>query len=87
MKLEVGGRQPVAGFGSPVADQLADVAASMDADPSGAAAVLGELATLVGMISLELAGHFVGTADPADELFAAVVARQMHSLGLDVPPQ
>jgi AcrR family transcriptional regulator len=51
--------------------------------PSGAAAVLAELAALVGFITLELAGHFVGTADPADELFEHLIARQLNTLGVD----
>ena len=49
---------------------------------SGAAAVLAELAALVGFVSLELAGHFVGTADPADHLYAALLDRQVGTLGL-----
>ena len=50
--------------------------------PSGVAATLAELAALVGFVSLELAGHFVGSADPADPLFEAVLRRQVHTLGL-----
>lgn len=53
-----------------------------DATPSGAAAVLAELAALVGFVSLEISGHFVGTADPADFLFAALVRRQEVTLGV-----
>lgn len=49
---------------------------------SGAAAVLAELAALVGCVSLELAGHFVGTADPADRLYVALLERQVGTLGL-----
>lgn len=49
---------------------------------SGAAAVLAELAALVGIVSLELAGHLVGTADPADRIFEALVSRQVETLGL-----
>lgn len=51
-------------------------------DPSGVAAVLAELAALVGFVSLELAGHFVGSADPADDLYAALLARQVATLRL-----
>lgn len=53
-----------------------------DADLSGAAAVLAELAALIGLVSLELAGHFVGSADPTDHLFTALVERQVATLGL-----
>lgn len=47
-----------------------------------AAAILAELAALVGAVSLELSGHFVGSADPADHLYEALVQRQMATLGL-----
>ncbi|MDO5629455.1 MAG: TetR/AcrR family transcriptional regulator [Mobilicoccus sp.] len=46
------------------------------------AAVIAELSALVGFVGLELAGHFVGTADPADLLFEALVERQLQTLGL-----
>ncbi|QGF22957.1 TetR/AcrR family transcriptional regulator [Raineyella fluvialis] len=49
---------------------LADVA---DAVP--------ELAQLVGFIGLELAGHFVGSEPPAEELFDRTLERQMATLG------
>lgn len=58
---------------------LADVGG---ATGSGAAAVLAELAALVGFVSLELAGHFVGTVDPADHLYAALLHRQVDTLAL-----
>ncbi|MFK5634997.1 MULTISPECIES: TetR/AcrR family transcriptional regulator [unclassified Ornithinimicrobium] len=90
--LAVGAREPVPAFDrSPLVRQLAPVAASLTADlsgpprelePSGVAAVIAELAALVGLVSLELAGHLVGSADPADHLFAAVVERQVQTLGL-----
>lgn len=68
--------------GRRLTSQLADAAAGLDTVPSVLAAVLAELATLVGFVSLELSGHLVGTADPADHLFDAVVARQVETLGL-----
>lgn len=49
---------------------------------SVAAAVLAELAALVGVVSLELSGHLVGSADPADHLYDALVQRQVATLGL-----
>lgn len=58
------------------------VDATPGANPAGAAAVLAELAALVGFVGLELAGHFVGTAEPADALFEAVIRRQERTLGL-----
>lgn len=81
--LQVGGRSPVEGFEDEVAGQLQDLADQAGVDPAGAAAVLAELATLVGAISLELSGHLVGTADPADHLYRAIVLRQIGTLGLE----
>lgn len=88
----VGATAPVDHFTQPaLVKQLAPVAAEFsDAEkelghsiePSGLAAVLAELATLTGCVSLELAGHLVGTADPGDHLYAAVVDRQVATLGL-----
>lgn len=43
---------------------------------------LAELAALIGVVGLELSGHLVGSADPADHLFEALVERQVHTLGL-----
>lgn len=80
--LAAGARAPVPSFDSPLLrDQLAPLAGP-DRDPAGAAAVLAELTALVGFCSLELAGHLVGTADPADELYRALVRRQRVTLGL-----
>ncbi|KAB1662381.1 TetR/AcrR family transcriptional regulator [Pseudoclavibacter chungangensis] len=53
-----------------------------DLTPSGIAAVLAELATVAGTIGLELSGHFVGTTGSPDALVEAVIARQVHTLGL-----
>jgi AcrR family transcriptional regulator len=52
------------------------------ANPAGVAAVVTELAALVGFVGLELAGHFVGVADPGDTLYEALLERQVESLGL-----
>jgi hypothetical protein len=45
-------------------------------------APFAELAALVGIVTLELGGHLVGSADPADRLFAALLERQVDTLGL-----
>lgn len=80
--IEVG-TQPVDAFTDPdLVEQLAGLAEPLGADPSGAAAVVAELAALVGFITLELGGHFVGVAEPAEPLFRALVARQAATLGL-----
>ncbi len=83
--LDVGAGNVVGSFAAPqLARQLVPVQEiSPDSTPSGIGAVLSELATLVGLISLELAGHFVGTADPADHLYDATVERQLRTLGIE----
>ncbi len=48
---------------------------------SGVAAVLGELAALVGFITLALSGHFVGTVVFVDDLYDGLLHRQVESLG------
>ncbi|SNC73454.1 transcriptional regulator, TetR family [Kytococcus aerolatus] len=80
--LRAGGATAVPGFSGTLEDQLAPLAQDEGLDPSGAAAVLSELATLIGLLTVELAGHLRGTADPAGPLFAATVARQLQTLGL-----
>ena len=45
-------------------------------------ALLAGLARMIGIIGLELGGHFVGAFEPADDLFAAVVEREAEQLGL-----
>lgn len=86
--LEVGARRRVGAYDDRVlARQMATALELVPgADPSGAAAVLAELAALVGLVGLELSGHFVGTADPADRLYAALLDRQVATLALDPPP-
>lgn len=84
--LAVGARRPVAGFDTAELHGQLSVVGKLvgepDLDPSGGAAVLAELAALVGFVGLELGGHFVGTADPADHLYAALVERQVATLRL-----
>jgi AcrR family transcriptional regulator len=82
--LEVGSRHAVGAFDERrLTAQMGEMTALVaGAQPSGAAAVLAELAALVGMLTLELAGHFVGSADPADHLVEALLDRQVATLGL-----
>ena len=65
-------------------DQLTDFAAQLG--PTIPAHVLdravGAFAQLIGMVNLELAGHFVGGFEPADALFRRTVALQVELLGL-----
>lgn len=82
--LEVGATGEPAPFASRTLTR--QMGALTDAAPgataAGSAAVLAELAACVGTVSLELAGHLVGTADPADHLYAALLQRQVDTLGL-----
>ncbi len=79
--LRAGAMGRVEGYDAP--DLLAQMSAFAEvAEPAIVAAVLAELAALVGMVSLELDGHFVGTADPAGPLFGALIDRQVGTLGL-----
>ena len=62
--------------------QMSTVAEVTDGSGVAAAAVIAELVALVGLVTLELGGHLVGSADPADELFGALLRRQVDTLGL-----
>jgi AcrR family transcriptional regulator len=46
------------------------------------ATLTGAFGQLVGMVNLELAGHFVGGFEPADALFARTVRQMAAGLGL-----
>ncbi|WP_420111965.1 TetR/AcrR family transcriptional regulator [Pseudactinotalea sp.] len=82
--LEVGAKRAVEPFGG--RDLTAQMSVMNDAapgsDPSGSAAVIAELGAFVGLLTLELAGHLVGSADPADHLWNALLTRQLTTLNL-----
>ena len=82
--LEVAGGASVTPFADPrLAGQmhvLTELTEGVTGEGGGA--VLAELAALVGLVTLELGGHLVGSADPADRLFAALLRRQVDTLGL-----
>lgn len=81
--LSTGAQNPVGPFNSTaLSRQVGPIAGALDLNPSGTAAVIAEIAALVGMLTAEIAGHFVGTADPADHLFEAFLRRQTATLGL-----
>lgn len=80
--LEAGAKGEVAPFDDPRLTTQMDPLTGNGVTGSGAAAVLAELGALVGILTLELSGHLVGTADPADALFDALVGRQVLTLGL-----
>ncbi|MDK8769203.1 TetR/AcrR family transcriptional regulator [Corynebacterium freneyi] len=66
---------------SPVEAVLATQLAPIGGDR--AAPVLAALSQMIGALTLELGGHFTGTADPADHLWTHVVHTQIRSLGMD----
>lgn len=82
--LAVAGGAEVAPFAAPrVARQmevLTEVADGVMREGGGA--VLAELAALIGAVTLELGGHLVGSAEPADPFFRALLQRQVDTLGL-----
>ncbi len=82
--LEVAGAARVAPFADRrLARQMHVLTeAADDVTAEGGAAVLAELAALIGLVALELGGHLVGSADPADRLMDALLARQVDTLCL-----
>lgn len=68
----------------PLAEQLNATAAglALDLGPSATLRFVEAFARLVGVLTLELNGHFVGGFEPADDLFAAVVEDEADALGL-----
>lgn len=68
--------------GDAAGEGLRAVAAEFGIPTSTAAAVVAAISELMGFVAHELAGHFVGMADPADQLYDAVVCCQVRRLGL-----
>lgn len=68
----------------PLAEQLRATAEALELDlrPSPMLAVVEAFAHLVGALTLELNGHFVGGFEPADALFEALVDDEAGRLGL-----
>lgn len=54
----------------------------LDLDPLPLLLGVRAFSQLVGLLTLELNGHLVGTFEPADDLFADLVAREALALGL-----
>ena len=79
---------PVRPLHGPVAEQMADLAARVapGLPPALLARGLAAWTQLFGMVSFELFGHFVGSADPADGFFAHTVAETADFLGLPQVP-
>jgi AcrR family transcriptional regulator len=68
----------------PLGRQLDDAAAGLelDVDRPRMLALTAAFAQLIGLLTLELNGHFVGGFEPADALYAALVAQEADTLGL-----
>ncbi|MDP3891285.1 TetR-like C-terminal domain-containing protein, partial [Nocardioides sp.] len=67
-----------------LAGQLDAVVATLelDVDRHTMLALVGMFSRLVGLVTLELNGHFVGGFEPADPLFSELVEREADALGL-----
>lgn len=72
------------GPGGRLGAQLDATAAALDLDVDRATmlTLVGAFGRLVGLLTLELNGHFVGGLEPADDLWAAMVEREADDLGL-----
>lgn len=85
-----GAGEPAAGAPSSTADpafaaQLERMREALGDDFPGhaLAPTIGAIAQLLGLLVLDLGGHFVGTFEPADALYADAVERLAGRLGLD----
>lgn len=68
----------------PLTGQLEATAEALELDvpPELMLALVGRFAEVVGLLTLELNGHFVGGFEPADALFAALADEAADALGL-----
>ncbi len=57
-------------------------ALELDVDRGTMLALVGAFARVVGLLTLELNGQFVGGFDPADDLFATLVEQEADAVGL-----
>lgn len=75
---------PKGAIGRELHGQLVTAASALelDVDDPTMLALAGSFARVIGLVSLELGGHFVGTFDPADRLYEALVDREAELLGL-----
>jgi AcrR family transcriptional regulator len=81
---EAGARPEPAPVGRTLAGQL-DVtrdALGLAVERGAMFALVAAFSRLIGLLTLELNGQFVGGFEPADDLFAALVEREADALGL-----
>lgn len=71
-------------LGRPLTAQLRDIGEVFGSDlsPALVLAQVAAFARIVGLLTLELNGHFVGGFEPADHLYAELVEREADLLGL-----
>jgi AcrR family transcriptional regulator len=64
--------------------QLAVASAGLELaiDEPTMAVVVAAFARVIGLVSLELGGHFIGIFEPADQLYSTLVDREAEFLGL-----
>lgn len=86
LSLPGAGAEPPGGpaIGRELRGQLGAASTGLDVDAGGPTmlALIGGIARVIGLITLELGGHFVGTFEPADQLYAALVDREAELIGL-----
>lgn len=71
-------------IGRELRSQLTVASDALDLDVGEAVmlAVAGSFARVIGLVNLELGGHFVGSFEPADHLYATLIDREAELLGL-----
>ncbi|MGA4508118.1 TetR/AcrR family transcriptional regulator [Propionibacteriaceae bacterium G1746] len=55
----------------------------VDVSAGATAGAVAELTQLIGFITMQLAGHFVGVVTAPDDYFDVIIERQVATLGLD----
>ena len=71
-------------IGRPLAAQLDGTAGALglDVDRATMLALVAAFSRVVGLVTLELNGQFVGGFEPADDLYDTLVEREADALGL-----
>lgn len=78
------GRGSRAAVGRALVAQLDTTRAALEVDvpPEVMLGLVGAFARVIGALTLELNGHFVGGFEPADALFGVLIEREADALGL-----
>ena len=72
-----------------LSQQLSTVAGAIavDADDVEMLGLIAAFARVIGFVSLEVSGTFVGAFEPADSLYTTIVDRECEQLGLAGAPE